>query len=448
MTTEFKVLILFLLIILGIIFSLSEISLAAARKIKLQVLMEEGHETGKRVIELQKSPGIFFTVIQIGANVIAITAGIIGDDLIWNIIVDTIMKSNTILSPYAPTIGTIFSFIFISSIFILIADLIPKRIAMALPEKIALITVNPMIFFIKIMRPCAFLFNNFASIILKILKIPETRDEIITYDDIFAVVDAGAKAGVLHQKEHYLIENIFELESRWVSSAMTTRDDIIYLTLDDKKSDIIKKIVNCSSSKFLVCKEDLDSIIGYIDLKDLLQIIFDNNSEHILDINKKCNKSVLRIPNTLTLFEVLDKFNENKEDFSIIMNEYAYVIGLITLNDVMNILVGNIIGRNQEDQITRNDEQSWFIDGLTPIEDVKKALSIDSFPEEESYETIAGFLMYMLKCIPNKGSSITYNGYIFEVSEINNYKIDQLLVTKKIWYTNSQSIKSLKKNMS
>lgn len=434
MTTELKVLLLCILVLLGIIFSLSEISLAAARKMKLQVLIEEGYDSAKKVLEIQKSPGIFFTVIQISVNVIAITAGILGDDLIWNFIVSIIMRENSFLSPYAPKIGTLFSFLFISSIFILIADLIPKRIAMALPEKIALLTVKPMVFFINILRPCAFVFNFIASSILKIFKIPETRDEIITYDDIFAVVDAGAQAGVLHQKEHYLIENIFELESRWVSSAMTPRDDIVYLTPLDGEEKIKQKIGLFPHSKFLICEEDIDSVIGYVDSKELLPKILSGNLKNLLDIDKICNRAVLRIPNTLTLSEVLDKFNENEEDFAIIMNEYAHIVGLITLNDIISILVGNIVNPNQDDQITKKDEKSWSIDGSTPIEDVKKALNIDCFPEEDSYETIAGFLIYMLKCIPYKGSSVTYNGYIFEVIDVKNYKIDQLLVTKKIWY--------------
>lgn len=423
----------FILILIGIsaFFSMSEISLAASRKIKLQRMAEDGNEKAVKVLKLQEDPGNYFTVVQIGLNAVAILAGIVGDGILNPYILEILNEFFPSGGHLNQTIAFLTSFVFVTGAFIEFADLIPKRLAMIYSEEIATSFVNPMLFFVKIFRPLVFLFNGIANIVLKLLKIPEKRDEAITYDDIFAVVDAGAQAGVVQQKEHHLIENIFELEQRWVSSAMTTRDEIIYFTLNEPEESIKEKIANYPHSKFLVCEDDIDSIYGYVDSKDILPRILKGELSGLQNIKEITLRNILIVPNTLTLSEVLDRFNETREDFAIILNEYAHVVGLITLNDVVSTLMGDVVYPLQEEYIIKRGENSWLIDGITPIEDVKKVLDdIEVFPEEDTYETIAGFMMYMLKSIPKKGAIIKYEGYTFEVVDVDNFKVDQLLVIR------------------
>lgn len=423
----------FILILIGIsaFFSMSEISLAASRKIKLQRMAEDGNENAVKVLKLQEDPGNYFTVVQIGLNAVAILAGIVGDGILNPYILKILNEFFPSGGHLNQTIAFLTSFVFVTGAFIEFADLIPKRLAMIYSEEIATSFVNPMLFFVKIFRPLVFLFNGIANIVLKLLKIPEKRDEAITYDDIFAVVDAGAQAGVVQQKEHHLIENIFELEQRWVSSAMTTRDEIIYFTLNEPEESIKEKIANYPHSKFLVCEDDIDSIYGYVDSKDILPRILKGELSGLQNIKEITLRNILIVPNTLTLSEVLDRFNETREDFAIILNEYAHVVGLITLNDVVSTLMGDVVYPLQEEYIIKRGENSWLIDGITPIEDVKKVLDdIEVFPEEDTYETIAGFMMYMLKSIPKKGAIIKYEGYTFEVVDVDNFKVDQLLVIR------------------
>ncbi|MGL6114347.1 hemolysin family protein [Cetobacterium sp. SF1] len=423
----------FILILIGIsaFFSMSEISLAASRKIKLQRMAEDGNEKAVKVLKLQEDPGNYFTVVQIGLNAVAILAGIVGDGILNPYILEILNEFFPSGGHLNQTIAFLTSFVFVTGGFIEFADLIPKRLAMIYSEEIATSFVNPMLFFVKIFRPLVFLFNGIANIVLKLLKIPEKRDEAITYDDIFAVVDAGAQAGVVQQKEHHLIENIFELEQRWVSSAMTTRDEIIYFTLSEPEESIKEKIANYPHSKFLVCEDDIDSIYGYVDSKDILPRILKGELSGLQNIKEITLRNILIVPNTLTLSEVLDRFNETREDFAIILNEYAHVVGLITLNDVVSTLMGDVVYPLQEEYIIKRGENSWLIDGITPIEDVKKVLDdIEVFPEEDTYETIAGFMMYMLKSIPKKGAIIKYEGYTFEVVDVDNFKVDQLLVIR------------------
>lgn len=417
-----KLISIFSLILISAFFSMAEISLAGARRVKLQVMIDEGNKKAEKVLELQRKPGNFFTAVQIGINMVAILAGIVGDG---------------ILSPYimeyvkSPLLSFMISFIFVTGAFIEFADLIPKRLAMVYPEKTALALVNSMLLTMKILTPIVFIFNGIADLNFKIFKIPISREDMITHEDIFAMVDAGAEAGVVHSKEHHLIENVFELEQRWVSSVMTTRDEIVYFLLDETEESIKKKIAEFPHSKFLVCEKDIDSIYGYVDSKDILPRILKGELSGLQNIKDITKRKVLIIPNTLTLSDILDKFNEARENFAVILNEYAHVVGLITLSDVMSTLMGDLAYPSQDEYIIKRDKNSWLIDGLTAIEDVKKVLEIEYFPEDDSYETIAGFMMYMLKSIPKKGAIIEYEGYSFEVVDVDNYKIDQLLVLRK-----------------
>lgn len=423
MSVFIKLLLIFLLVACGAFFAISEIALAGARKLKLHTLVEEGNRKAEKILKTQENSGDFFAVVQIGINAASILGGSLGASIIHDILTQIPWLSSV------RHMGNVISFLFITFLFIQFADLIPKRIAMVYPEDIALKTINPMLILIFLLKPVIKIINIVANFILKIFHIDSARNEKITYDDIFAVVDAGAESGVLQEKEHSLIENIFELDSRWVSSIMTTRDEISYLALDDTEEELREKIMDYPHNKFLITSSDIDSILGYVTSKDLLPSIM-LNQKPISELIKNYRKNLLILPNTLTLSETLDRFNEAQDDFAIILNEYGLVVGLVTMKDVVNTLMGDIVFQNSEDQqIIERDEHSWLIDGVTPIEDVKKVLErIEKFPEEDSYESIAGFLMYMLKMIPKRGAKLEFMNYQFEIVDVDNFKIDQILV--------------------
>lgn len=423
MSILLKIIIIFLLVVISAFFSVSEIALASARKLKLQGLIEEGNERAQKILKIQENSGDFFAIVQIGINIVSILGGSLGS----SIVKDIIIKFE--LSHYNENVLSIISFLLITFLFIQFADLIPKRVAMVYPESIALKTVNLMSILIFVFKPVIKIINFIADFVLGIFRIDFTRNETVTYDDIVAVVDAGAVSGILQEKEHSLIENIFELDSRWVSSIMTTRDEISYLALDDSEETLREKIMDYPHNKFLITSSDIDSILGYVTSKDLLPSIM-LNEKPISELIKNYRKNLLILPNTLTLSETLDRFNEAKDDFAIILNEYGLVVGLVTMKDVVNTLMGDIVFQNSEDQqIISRDENSWLIDGVTSVEDVKKVLDrIERFPEEDTYESLAGFLIYMLKTIPKRGAKLDFMGYRFEIVDVDNYKIDQILV--------------------
>ncbi|EBY6862883.1 HlyC/CorC family transporter [Salmonella enterica subsp. enterica serovar Typhimurium] len=410
-----SIFIIFCLIAVSAFFSISEISLAASRKIKLKLLADEGSINAQRVLKMQENPGMFFTVVQIGLNAVAILGGIVGDAAFSPAF--SALFSHYMSPELSEQLSFILSFSLVTGLFILFADLTPKRIGMIAPEAVALRIINPMRFCLFVFRPLVWLFNGMANNIFRLFKIPMVRKDDITSDDIYAVVEAGALAGVLRKQEHELIENVFELESRTVPSSMTSRESIIWFDLHEDEQSLKKKVAEHPHSKFLVCNEDIDHIIGYVDSKDLL-----NSGVQI--------RNTLIVPDTLTLSEALESFKTAGEDFAVIMNEYALVVGIITLNDVMTTLMGDLVGQGLEEQIVARDENSWLVDGGTPIDDVMRVLDIDEFPQSGNYETIGGFMMFMLRKIPKRTDSVKFSGYKFEVVDIDNYRIDQLLVTR------------------
>lgn len=425
MTTLEYLLVMFLLVAASAFFSVSEISLAASRKMRLRLLATEGDSRAEKVLLLQEHPGNFFTVVQIGLNAVAILGGILGESAFTPYFAALlgVLSDATWVAPAAFAL----SVFFVTSLFILFADLMPKRLAMIAPEQIALRIVSPMLILITVLKPFVWLFNGLANLIFSLFKVPTMRKDDITPDDIMAMMDAGAQAGVLQEHEHQLLENVFDMESRTVTSAMTARESLIFFTKDEDQESIKAKIAEHPHAKFLVCDEVLDQVVGYVDTRDILMQVLHNQP---ISLQKDgIVRSPLIIPDTLSLYEVLEHFKSAGIDFAIILNEYALVVGIITLKDVMSIVMGELVS-SEEEQIVARDNSSWLVEGLTPLADVMRVLDIDSFPNSENYETIAGFMMYTLRKIPKRTDFVLHSGYKFEVVDIDSYKIDQLLVTR------------------
>ncbi|MDO4627239.1 MAG: hemolysin family protein [Pasteurellaceae bacterium] len=421
-----SILVLILLILISAVVSSAEISLAGSRKIKLQALANEGNLKAAQVLQLQESPGRFITVVQIGLNMVTILAGMLGESNISRYLAEYLQK----YYPDAEWVDAVSSwtaFAFVTMAFILLADLIPKRLAMINPEKIALRTVGIMSFLMFVCKPLVWVFDVSANSIFRLLRVSTVREESMTSADIVAMVDAGAEAGVLKAQQHYLIENIFDMQERTVTSTMTTRENIVFLDRTYTRQEVLNTLNEDSHSKLLICDNGLDKILGYVESHSLLTLYLQTDAPVSLTDNRLLRKALF-IPDTLSLYEVLELFKSTGEDFAVIVNEYALVVGIVTLNDVMSIVMGELVS-NEEEQIVRRDEDSWLIDGMTPLEDVQRALDIDAFPAEENYETIGGFMMYILRKIPKKTDFVLYDKYKFEIIDTDNFKIDQLMVS-------------------
>ena len=415
-----------LLMLLSAFFSISEISLAAARKLKLEQLRDDGDARAAQVLALQSQPGHFFTAIQIGLNTVAILAGVLGEGAYAPAFSE--LFSNIVASDSAATLGSISSFVLVTAGFILLADLIPKRIALAAPEANALRIAPLMLFCLKLLRPLIWVFNTIATWVINFFGLPAARLEDITPQDIVALTNAGAEAGFVAPQEQQLIENVFALEIRTAPSTMTARESIIWLDRLESEDSIRAKISANPHAKFPVCNGGIDRVVGYVDSKDILSRLL--NGEPLSLRGDTLLHTVLVLPETLTLAEIIEHFKMMREDFALIINEYALIVGLITFSDVSSTLMGNSLVTAAEEQIIQRDVDSWLVDGLTPVGDLERVLDIEHFPDDDQYETIAGFMMYVLRKVPRPTESVIHAGFKFEVIDIDNHKIDQLLVTR------------------
>lgn len=414
------------LVALSAFFSMAEISLAASRKVKLRLLAQKGDATAQQVLELQENPGYFFTVVQIGQNAIAILGGIVGESALSPAFARLIGLFHD--GPLRDTVSFVLSFVIVTSLFVLFSDLVPKRLAIIAPERIAIAVVRPMRFCVVAFAPLVWLFDGLATGLFRFLRLPTVRAEIVTPAEIVAMVDVGAQSGALHKQERQLIANVFDLDARTVTSAMTTRESIVHFTLNETDESIRAKLVAEPHAKYPVCENSIDSVVGYVDSKDIFTRILSGQKLSLRA--DPVVRSALVIPDTLTLFEALERFRAAREDFAMIVNEYALIVGLLTLQDIMNTVMGEYGSASQEELIVKRDENSWLIDGITPIEDVMQALGIDEFDGHENYETIAGFMMYMLRKVPKRTDAVSYRDFKFEVVDIDSFRIDQLLVTR------------------
>ena len=272
MNTTNIIFLLSILLILNAFFSTAEFSIASSRKLKLQQLMSAGNKNAELVLTLTKSPNTFITVIQIGLNVVAILSGIFGEQSFTPIFAKE-FASLGLSEGISETLALTLSVFLITSVFILFGELLPKKIAFSNPEQVACLAIRPLLFTIKLLKPFVWLLSTLAELILKTLNIEVKRDEEITFEEVSAVISEGASSGLLEKNEHKIIENVFSLTDRNILSAMTMKNDIVFLDINDSQDDIVAKLIKHPHARFLVCDTTLDNLIGYIDSRDILKNI-------------------------------------------------------------------------------------------------------------------------------------------------------------------------------
>ena len=291
--------ILLLLVAVSAFVSCSELALASSRKIKLQILGKEGDVRALDVLQMQEQPGSFITVVQIGLNAVAILAGVVGEAAVRPYLGALLQRFSE--AAWVSTLASILSFFVVTSLFVLFADLMPKRFAMIHPERVAVRVVRPMMLMIFLLKPLVWFFDGIANLIFKMLRISTVRQDQLTSEDIYAVVDAGAEAGVLKQQEHYLIENIFDMQSRTVTSTMTTRENIAYFDTSDSADTVLALMAEKPHAKFLVCNGELEKVVGYIESHTLLTLYLQEQNLKLTDkrvLHKALFISIFKVKST------------------------------------------------------------------------------------------------------------------------------------------------------
>lgn len=423
-----------LLIAVSILISLSEISFAAAREVRLRSRAEAGDKRAQAFLALRRNSGQVMTAIQICLNGVGILGGIASSEMFTPPVTEFLSRWG-MSDWWAQNLASTFSFIFVTGAFVLFADLLPKRVAMNNPDKVAMAVGWFPRVALRVLYPFVWIFSKISDAILHALKIPAASAvEPITPEDLHAILAAGTASGVLLQQEHQMIENVLALQARSVTSAMTPRDEIIFLDIQDTPEHNHEKVRTNPYSRYPLCNGGLDRVIGSIRAEDVLASVVDpsiapSGRPHSNPI-ARMRREVLSVPETLNLWDTLAQFDTHGTGFALIVNEYGLVMGLITFKDIMGVLMDGLASPFEEQAIVKRDENSWLVDGAAPIGDVIRELHVVDLPDSEQFDTIGGFIMHRLRRMARKADRVDAAGFRFEVVDVEGFRINQLLVTR------------------
>jgi CBS domain containing-hemolysin-like protein len=427
-------LILALLIALNAFLALSELSIASAKRIKLTQLRDAGNKGAAVALHLKDNPNSFLGIVQIGLNVVGILAGVFGEAALNSRFANVLSQLGMGEGWMRESLSLTLAVGVITAIFLLLGDLLPKRVAIHAPEKLACALAPLVQALQKPFAPLLWFFGKLVDAILTFFNIRTTGEEAVTAGDIYAMVEAGARAGAVDRDERHLIQNVLSLTERAITSAMTPRASIVSIDIGDDEETIKTVLAEEPKARFVVTQGDIDHSVGYIDAADLLARLIHNQSLKLNreDLKAWGMKDLLMMPDTITVLDVLDRFRNVGEDIALVANEYGVVVGLITLNDVMAAIMGRIaeeVARDKSIVKMTDRNNAWLIDGMASINDVKELFGWAKLPGEENYETISGFLMSLIKKWPRKADSIAYLGVKFVIVDTEGSRIDQVMAT-------------------
>jgi len=422
-----ELIILGILILLNGFFALSEIAIVSSNKSRLELKKDNGNKGAAFALKLLEKPENFLSAIQVGITVVGIISGAYGGLNISGDL-EEFLKTYDIFFKHSGILALIIVITLITYFSIVIGELVPKTFALNNPEKIAVI-VSPLIYFIaKITYPIVGFLSLSTNLLLKILFVKDTKKTSFTQDELRMNFRIAKTEGIITSNEAEIYQNLFRFIDRRAEQVMTRRNDITWLNINDKPAVIDKTIMTSSHSKFPLCNNDLENTIGIITLKDYIN----TRNKKNYDL-KKIIRPVLFIPETSRSLKILENFRKQKCHFAMVMDEYGSVQGIITLHDLTENILGDLPEPEEQidPQVIKRDEKSYLIDGETQIDILKEILDIKDFKTaNDSYNTIAGYIMHRIGRIAHAGDSIKADGYKIQVLNIDGLKIDKVLVTK------------------
>ncbi len=422
--------ILFLIFLNGF-FALSEMALVSAKKVRLQQLAEKGSVGALKALKLQEAPSFFLSAIQVGITSIAILSGIIGEKALVIPMADTLMNIG-LSKDIAMTFGSAIIIIFLTFLSVVFGEIIPKSIALAMSDRIAVIIALPMYWLAKVTAPIVWVFNNTSQIILKIFKLHAIEQSPITNEEIKELMGQGTEAGVFHESEKQLVANVLHMDEKSAASIMTHRGEWKYINLADDFQTNRTKLIENKISRILVVDGDINNVVGFVHITDILAEVCSGEEFDI----KKYVEIPLYLPQTVTASQVLEQLKAAHKEIAIIINEYGENIGLVTVTDIMSAIVGDIeIPEEESDQdIVQREDGSYLVDGLISLDKLISYLDVEKFNQYSEINTLSGFIMAYAAKVPQTGYSIELDSLRYtlsiEVVDMDKNCVDKVLLRK------------------
>lgn len=421
-------LILVLLILLNGLFSMSEMAVVASRKARLKLQADGDKKGAQAALNLAGEPTLFLSTIQIGITLIGILSGAFGGATIAKELAGLFGKQGWLV-PYSETLSVTVVVLTVTYLTLVIGELVPKRLALYNPERIAVAVAPLMQTVSRIAKPAVSILGLSTETVLRILRARPSGEPSITEEEIKMMIDEGTRIGVFDHVEQEIMERVFRLGDRKISSLMAPRTEMVWLDVEDPLEENLSKMKAAGHSNFLICQGELDQVIGVARIKDLFARCAEDQPVGITPISP----SPPFVPESMTVLEALNKLKESQSEMALVIDEYGSIDGMVTLTDLLEAIVGDIpaIDVEGEPEAIQREDGSWLFDGMLAIDDLRMFLDLDELPHEDegAYETLGGLVMAELGRIPSTGDRIEWKHLRFEVVDMDGHRVDKVMVT-------------------
>ena len=416
-----EIIIILFLILLNGVFSMSEMALVSVKKTRLEMDAKKGSSRAKAALALVEHPNNFLSTVQIGITLIGILTGIFSGD---KIATDLRLSVETIpeLAPYASTISVTLILIGITFLTLVFGELLPKRLGLSYPNAIAKTMAVPMSFISKITAPFVWLLTKTTDGVLKVLNINSATDERVTEEEIRTMIKASTIDGEVREIEQDIVERVFNIGDRKINSLMTHRKSVVHLQTEDTFEEVKNKVVDEIHSYYPICQNNMDEVIGIVSLKDIFLMIEKKN----INFQAVINEPVF-INDFTSAYHALEIFKSSKNHFALVTDEYGVVQGVLTLNDILEALVGDASEFDEDEyQLTQINDNYWEVDGFYPLHDLLTYFDLDEFINQYDVATVSGLVMEELSYIPTKGEKLYWNNLEMEILDSEGNKINKV----------------------
>ncbi len=425
-----SIFILLMSMILNGIFAMSEIALVSSKKTRLQQRAENGERGASAALELMEQPNRFLSTVQIGITLVGIFSGAFGASQLAEPFSD-ILARFALIRPYAFEIAFISLVLVITYFSLVIGELVPKRVAINNPEAVSSSVAIPMRFLSKLAKPIVSLLSASSELGVRLLGIEQGTEPEVTQEEIKVLIEQGHQMGVFKEIEREMFSGVFRMGQRKVEALMTPRMQMTWIDINETKENIWDYILKTRHARVPVADGDLDNLIGYIKIRDLL-----GNTPDDPDFNLYYYvKEPIYLPENMSALKALDNFQMGGVHLAFVVDEFGGIIGMVTDYDILKTLVGEIPEtKTGTDNIAfQREDGSWLFDGLIVIDQLKDHLDLSEFPGEEKdiYQTLSGFVMSQLGRIPQTGAKFEYEGFEFEVVDMDGRRVDRVMVSRK-----------------
>lgn len=418
--------ILIFLILLNGVFALSELAIVSSRRERLQMLVDEGNKGASIALAMAREPTALLSTVQVGITLIGILAGAFGGASLSDELAQLIAPI-PVIGAYARTISLAIVVGTITYFSVVLGELVPKRLALRDPERIAAMVARPMSVLSRIARPLVRLLTLSTAFFLRVLGVRETVSEsMVSEEEIKVLIEQGALAGVFEEAERDMVESIFRFGDRQLRSIMTPRTEIVWLDINDSEEIVRETVSQSHHSRFPVCDDSIDRVLGIVEAKDLLSSSWSNEP---FDLRAVMRAPVF-LPETMPALRALERFKQTANQSALLVDEFGGIEGMVTLIDMMEAIVGDIptLEEIAEPPVVRREDGSLLVEGYLDVEDLKELLDVDELPDEEDYQTLGGFVVLRLGRLPRVGDIVEWLGYRFEIVDMDGNRVDKVLI--------------------